>query len=135
MPAAYLLDTNIVSYFIEGRPPAVRHHVEVIGMDATAISTITEAELRFGLANKPAAARHRIAVESYLANAEILSWDSPAAQTYAHLRAEQKAKGRMLSTEDLMIASHALSLGLTLVTADRAFSFIAGLRIEDWTTH
>ena len=133
MPVAYLLDTNIVSYFIEGRPAAVRRRVELVGMEATAVSSVTEAELRYGLANKPAAARQRIAVESYLANAAILPWDSPAAQTYAHLRAEQKAKGRMLSTEDLMIASAALSLGLTLVTADRAFSSIDGLRREDWT--
>lgn len=133
MALAYLLDTNIVSYLIDGRPPAVRRHIETVGIDSTAISTITEAELRYGLANKPAAARQRIAVESYLSSAAILPWDSPAAQTYAHLRAEQKAKGRMLSTEDLMIASAALSLGMTLVTADRAFSFIAGLRTEDWT--
>jgi tRNA(fMet)-specific endonuclease VapC len=49
------------------------------------------------------------------------------------LRAEQERKGKPLSSEDLMIAAHALSLGLTLVTHDAAFSFVDGLRNEDWT--
>jgi len=49
------------------------------------------------------------------------------------LRAEQERKGQPLSTEDLMIAAHALSLGLTLVTHDAAFSSIDGLKTEDWT--
>ena len=50
-----------------------------------------------------------------------------------HPRTVQERKGRPLSTEDMLIAAQALALGLTLVTHDRAFSFIDGLRIEDWT--
>jgi tRNA(fMet)-specific endonuclease VapC len=129
----YLLDTNAVSHLLTGRPAAVRKRVVQVAFEATCISTVTEAELRYGLAKKPGAIKERIAVEAYLANAAILAWDSAAAQAYALLRAEQEGKGRPLSAEDLMIAAHALSLGLVLVTSDRAFSSVDGLRTEDWT--
>jgi tRNA(fMet)-specific endonuclease VapC len=62
-----------------------------------------------------------------------LGWDSEAARCYGSLRAGQERKGKPLSTEDLMIAAHALSLGMTLVTNDSAFSFVEGLKTEDWT--
>jgi tRNA(fMet)-specific endonuclease VapC len=133
MAARYLLDTNVVSYFLENRPPEVRLRMSSAGPDATAISAITEAELRYGLAKKPGAIRQRIPVERFLADAMILPWDSAVARTYGPLRAEQERKGKPLSTEDLMIAAHALSLGLTLVTNDQAFSFVDGLKTEDWT--
>jgi tRNA(fMet)-specific endonuclease VapC len=72
-------------------------------------------------------------VESFLGDALVLPWDSAAARTCGKLRVEQERKGKPLSVEDLMIAAHALSLGLTLVTHDAAFSFVDGLKTEDWT--
>lgn len=134
MPVAYLLDTNIVSYLLSGKPQLVRQHVEHVGLTATAISTVTEAELRYGLAIKPAAVRQRVAVETYLANAAILPWDSAAARAYAHLRAELKKQGKTLDSEDLMIAAHAVSLGLVLVTADRALLATSSIKTASWTT-
>jgi len=133
MTVRYLLDTNVVSYFLENRPPQVRLRLSRIGPDETAISAITEAELRYGLAKKSGAIRQRIPVEKFLTDATILPWDSASSRTYGPLRAEQERKGKPLSTEDLMIAAHALSLGLTLVTHDQAFSFVEGLKTEDWT--
>ena len=99
----------------------------------TAVSSITEAELRYGVARKPAAMRRRASVESFLADVLILPWDSAAARTYGELRAAQERKGRPLSAEDLMIAAHALSLDLALVTHDSVFGFVDGLKTEDWT--
>jgi tRNA(fMet)-specific endonuclease VapC len=133
MMPRYLLDTNIVSYFLSNKPPEVRKHMNGIGLAATVISVITEAELRYGLAKKVGGVSQCNAVETYLSNAAILTWDSAAARSYGLLRAEQERKGKPLSTEDLMIAAHALSLGLTLVTHDQAFSFIDGLKTVDWT--
>jgi tRNA(fMet)-specific endonuclease VapC len=133
MTVRYLLDTNVVSYFLENRPPQVRLRLSRIGPDETAISAITEAELRYGLAKKSGAIRQRIPVEKFLTDATILPWNSASARTYGPLRAEQERKGKPLSTEDLMIVAHALSLGLTLVTHDQAFSFVEGLKTEDWT--
>lgn len=98
-----------------------------------AISSITEAEVFYGIANRPGAVRLRIAAEGFFALATVLSWDSAAARAYGALRAAQEHKGRPLSVEDLMIAAHALSIELTLVTHDQAFSFVDGLKTEDWT--
>jgi len=132
MPARYLLDTNTVSYSIKGIPPAVRARLKAIPRADVAISVFTQAELLYGLARKPLATRIREDVEAFLLDIEILPWDSSAAVSYGKLRAAQERKGRPLSHEDLMIAAHALSLGLTLVTRDQAFSFVDGLKIEDW---
>jgi tRNA(fMet)-specific endonuclease VapC len=77
--------------------------------------------------------RRRASVESFLADVLILPWDSAAARTYGELRAAQERKGRPLSAEDLMIAAHALSLDLALVTHDSVFGFVDGLKTEDWT--
>jgi tRNA(fMet)-specific endonuclease VapC len=133
MAAAYLLDTNAVSHHVANHPPQVRRKLESVGGSAVAISTVTEAELRYDLARNPGAMRRRASVESFLANTTIFPWSSAAAQVYGLLRAEQERKGRPLSVEDLMIAAHALSLGLVLITNDQAFRFVEGLKTEDWT--
>jgi|SRR5271170_1594756 len=134
MPARYLLDTNIVSYLLKGQMPAVKLRFEGEDAGSMAISSITEAEVFYGIANRPGANRLRAAAESFFATAVVLCWDSPAARAYGKQRAEQERKGRPLSVEDLMIAAHALSLDLTLVTHDSVFGLVNGLKTEDWTT-
>lgn len=133
MPPVYLLDTNVVSYFVRGTSAAVRNRLLKTPVERLAVSAITEAELLFWIARRPADARTRVSVQDFLVRVPSLSWDSRAASAYAVQREEQRRKGKPLSTEDLMIAAHALSLGLTLVTHDSAFSLIDGLKTEDWT--
>jgi tRNA(fMet)-specific endonuclease VapC len=133
MAVRYILDTNTVSYVIKGDPRPVRERLKTVPMSHVGLSVFTQAELLYGLARKPHARRIRIEVEEFLRGFEILPWDSAAAASYGEVRAAQERKGRPLSHEDLMIASHTLSLGLTLVTHDRAFSYVDGLKTEDWT--
>jgi len=133
METLYLLDTNTVSYYIADNPHEVRKRLDRVGSPSTAVSTVTEAELRYGVARNPGALRRRESVESFLDNTVILPWDSAAARNYGQLRAHQERKGLPLSVEDMMIAAHALSQGLTLVTPDSVFSFVDGLKTEDWT--
>jgi tRNA(fMet)-specific endonuclease VapC len=133
MSARYLLDTNIVSYLLKGQMPNVKLRYEEQQADTLAISSITEAEVFYGISNRPGATRLRAAAESFFLSATVLSWDSAAARTYGELRARQEDEGRSLSVEDLMIAAHALSLGRTLVTHDSVFAFVDGLKTEDWT--
>jgi len=90
MMRRYMLDTNVVSYFLDNRPPAVRSHMNLVGLDATVISTITEAELRYGLANKPGAVSQTTAVERFLGNVTILAWDSGR---LAHMGCFVRSKG------------------------------------------
>jgi tRNA(fMet)-specific endonuclease VapC len=133
VPPVYLLDTNVVSYFVRGTSAAVRNHLLHTPIESMAVSAVTEAELLFWVARRPGDARTRVSVQDFLGHVPSLAWDSRAAKVYTAAREEQRRKGRPLATEDLMIAAHALSLGMTLVTNDSAFSFVDGLKTEDWT--
>lgn len=128
----YLLDTNMVSHFIKGIG-CVRQHVVSVPLSHLAISAITEAELRLGLAKKPNAKQLHLAVDEFLLRVDALPWDTLAAVSYGLLRATLQNEGKTLGNLDLLIAAHALSLGLTLVTNDRAFSQGCGLKTEDWS--
>jgi tRNA(fMet)-specific endonuclease VapC len=134
MAVRYLLDTNIASYIIKGNFPQVRDRLVKIPMSEIGISVVTEAELRFGAARLPLAAKLGIAVEEFLLRVEILSWDSKSAQQYAAIRARSERDGEPMGNLDLMIAAQALALGTILVTNDRVFRRVKGLKIEDWTT-
>jgi tRNA(fMet)-specific endonuclease VapC len=132
MPSPYLLDTNTVSCLLKGNDPAVDKRLAKMPMARVAISSITEGELRYGVARKPEAARLRTVVDTFLRHAAILPWDSKAAKEYGDLRAGPEREGYPLGNLDTMIAAHALALRAVLVTSDRAFSRIEKLKIEDW---
>lgn len=133
MPIRYLLDTNISSYVIKGKVPYVRENLRRIPMPEVGISAVTEAELRFGVARKPGASQLQIAVEEFLVHVEILPWDSFAARQYATLRSSLEASGTPMGNLDMMIAAQALAAEATLVTHDRVFHRVKGLKLEDWT--
>ncbi len=129
----YLLDTNTASFIIKGKPPQIRKHLVAVPMEQLAISVVTEAELRFGVARRPEAARLNVAVQEFLLRVESLPWDSSAARSYAELRAELEYRGVAIGNLDMMIAAHALAVHAVLVSSDRAFRRIRQLVIEDWT--
>ena len=133
MPTRYLLDTNMASYVIKGSIPCVREHLLKVPMAQVSISAVTEAELRFGVARRPEAARLKTAVEEFLLRVDRLPWDSEAAQHYARVRAALERDGEAIGNLDLMIAAHALADRAVLVTNDRAFRRVRELRIEDWS--
>jgi tRNA(fMet)-specific endonuclease VapC len=129
----YLLDTNIASYVIKGNIPAVRRRIVRVPMARLAISTVTEGELRYGLARRPDATRLQTIVDEFLVRVTILPWDSGAARHYGEIRALLEREGRPMGSLDMMIGAHALALGAVLVTNDLAFKRIKNLRVEDWT--
>jgi len=133
MPVRYLLDTNMVSYLIKGKAPHVRERLVKLPMSEVGISVVTEAELRFGVAQKPEAARLAIAVEEFLLRVEILPWTSEAAKSHARIRSDVERCGEPMGNLDMMISAHALAAGAVLVTHDRVFRCVKGLRLEDWT--
>jgi tRNA(fMet)-specific endonuclease VapC len=128
----YMLDTNMVSYFLRAHKTVTKHVLEQ-PMQALCVSAITEAELLYGLAKRPEATRVHAAVQEFLRRVEALAWDSLAAEHYGISRADFEKRERPLVSLDLMIASHALSIDATLVTNDQAFRDVTGLRVEDWT--
>jgi tRNA(fMet)-specific endonuclease VapC len=133
MPVRYLLDTNIASYVIKYNLPRVRERLVKVPMAEVGISVITEAALRFGVARRPDASRLEIAVEEFLLRVEILPWNSAAAKAYAILRVGLEHSGEPMGNLDVMIAAHSLSTQNVLVTHDRVFQRVKGLKVEDWT--
>ena len=133
MPVRYLLDTNTVRYIIKGNMPRVRERLVKTPMAQIAISVITEAELRFGLARRPEATRLKMVVEEFLLRVAILPWNSEAARHYADVRAALEITGTGMGNLDVMIAAHALAADAVLVTNDRVLGRIKRLTIEDWT--
>jgi tRNA(fMet)-specific endonuclease VapC len=127
-----MLDTNTVSHFLRGQPKVIKRLLAV-PMSSLCISAITEGELHFGLARRPEAKQFRIAVNEFLLRVETLPWDSIAAQHYGNLRSNLEKRGKVLSPNDMMIASHALSVEAILVTNDKAFRQVKDLAVEDWT--
>jgi tRNA(fMet)-specific endonuclease VapC len=130
---SYLLDTNIASYVIKGNIPRVRQRLLRVPIASVAISVVTEAELRFGVARKPEATRLKIAVEEFLLHVSALPWDSEAAKQYADVRSTLERFGEPMGNLDMMIAAHALAARSVLVTNDGVFRRLKHLKIEDWT--
>jgi tRNA(fMet)-specific endonuclease VapC len=133
MTVHYLLDTNTVSYVIKGSFPHVRERLAEVPIREVGISVITVAELRFGVARLPQAAKLGTVVEEFLRRIEVMAWDSAAAQRYGRLRAGLEEQGVPMGNMDLLIAAHALAVGAILVSNDRIFRRVKGLRVEDWT--
>jgi tRNA(fMet)-specific endonuclease VapC len=130
MSAVLMLDTNAVSALVKGQAGGLSKTLE---RRSFCISVITEAELRFGLARRPVNADLRSIIENLLLATDIRPWNSACAERYGQLRAELEALGKPLGPMDLLIAAHALAEDCTLVSADRAFAYVPGLRVLDWT--
>ena len=136
-PGIYLLDTNTVSYLVNGRSLTVRaNYLSAESAGATiALSTISEAEILFGLAKKPDATRLAANFNRFFAGVQLLPWDSQVARAYGKLRANLASTGKNLALMDLLIASHAVAKNATLVTHDRAFVGASPLlEVIDWVT-
>ena len=125
-----MLDTNAISALVKGQSGGLSKTLE---RRSFCISVITEAELRFGLARRPVNADLRSIIENLLLATDIRPWNSACAERYGQLRAELEALGKPLGSMDLLIAAHALAEDCTLVSADRAFAHVPGLRVLDWT--
>jgi tRNA(fMet)-specific endonuclease VapC len=127
-----MLDTDISSYIIKRRPATLvekfEKHAETLN-----VSVITAAELRFG-AEKAGRPKLAELVEAYLERLAILDWTNEVTGHYARIRAELERSGRPIGNMDLLIASHAVSQGMTLVTNNlKHFSSVPGLRVEVWS--
>jgi tRNA(fMet)-specific endonuclease VapC len=127
---SYMLDTNAASVLI--RAQMDQNMQKFLMEHGACISVITEAELRFGSKRRPEATRLATAIEVFLQDTPILPWTSATAETYADLRTQMEIRGVSLSSMDMLIAAHAQAEDCTLVSADRAFAQVPGLRLLNW---
>jgi len=132
MTMLYLLDTNTCI-------AAMRHHPLVVSRMAIiaptdcAISTITSYELHTGIEKCADPAKERAKVHLLLSTVHELVFDGPAARECGRIRAFLESQGLMIGPYDILLAGHALSVGVTLVTANTGeFSRVPALKIENW---
>ncbi|MGI4756674.1 MAG: PIN domain-containing protein [Janthinobacterium lividum] len=132
----FLLDTNIITYIVNGKSAAARKsYLTGEHVQRFAISAIVEAEIRFGLAKSRKATEAQTFMTEFLERTESVPWDTAAAKAYGFLRAETESQGIAFGALDLQIAAHAISLGATLVTHDRALQRAAPFcQVVDWAT-
>ena len=131
---SYLLDTNILSYFIRGRHPLLQERMQS-GLNAkqAMTSVIVRAEMRFGQQRMQLGDKRRPAIDLLLDQLPTLPWTAATADVYGLLKKQLQSAGTPIGELDTQIAAHALAEGLILVTHNtRHFDRIAGLKLEDW---
>ena len=130
----YMLDTNICIYAIKHKPPEVIKNFLKHNPDDLCISSITYGELMHGVEKSQAVERNRAAITLFLSPISILPFDNSAAEEYGKVRAELERKGMPIGPMDMLIAGHARSERLILVTNNtREFFRVENLKVEDWT--
>ena len=130
-----MLDTNICIYLIKQRPQSLLDRFRSFPVGDIGISVITLAELQYGASKSSRPKQNREALEQFLSPLEVAALDRRATVAYGTIRAALEKKGRPIGAMDLLIATHALSLGVRLVTNDeREFRHVPGLRVENWVS-
>ena len=134
MMARYMLDTDTCSYVMKRSNAAVLRRLQAVPVADVCMSVVTKSELRYGVEVSPRRAQDAAALAAFLPYVEVLDLPDDAASHYAEIRADLKRRGAPIDANDLFIAAHARSLGLTLVTNNTAeFGRVKGLRVENWT--
>jgi tRNA(fMet)-specific endonuclease VapC len=131
----YLLDTNICIYIMNRRPIEIIQKFKQFNVGDIGISTITVSELKYGAVKSKNPKLNIQRVEEFLAPLEILPYDHNAADSYGEIRHNLETKGEVIGSLDMLIAAHALSKDIILVTNnEKEFLRVINLRIENWST-
>jgi tRNA(fMet)-specific endonuclease VapC len=130
----YMLDTNICIYLIKQNPAKVIKHFKSHAIGDIGISSITLAELRYGVSKSQHVEKNQQALDEFILSLEIADFDEKAAQEYGAIRAELERSGKSIGSMDMLIGAHARALGSTLVTNNtKEFKQIKNLKIADWS--
>ncbi|HSW55202.1 MAG TPA: type II toxin-antitoxin system VapC family toxin [Ignavibacteriaceae bacterium] len=129
----YLLDTNICIYIIKKKPEKALNRFSKLKPGDVAVSTITTAELYYGVAKSSKPNQNTIALQEFLQPLIILDFTSDDSIAYGRIRSELEVEGKLIGAMDLLIASIAFSRGLILVTNnEKEFSRVKDLKVENW---
>ncbi len=130
----YLLDTNICVALIRQRPPAVIQHITNHPLTDMRLSTITIAELQYGVNKSRNVPQNQHALDQFLIPFILLEFDERAAQAYGRLRTMLESQGTPIGSLDMLLAAQAMAHNLIVVThTTKEFSRIPQLTLEDWT--
>ena len=129
----YMLDTNICIYIIKNKSKKVIMELKRHKPSEVCVSAITYAELAYGVEKSMAVEKNRLALALLFSNIEVLDFDTKAAIHYGKIRAYLEKQGTPIGPLDMMIASHAMSLGYTVVTNNiKEFERVPDLKLENW---
>jgi tRNA(fMet)-specific endonuclease VapC len=129
----YLLDTDICIYVIKRRPPQVLARLQRCAVGDVGLSVVTLAELQYGVAKSQFPERNQQALAAFTLPLEVVPFDAAAAVAYGPIRTTLERQGTPIGAMDLLIAAHARSLGVILVTNNtREFGRVPGLQVENW---
>ena len=133
LPMKFMLDTNICIYLIKHRPQQLRNRFDRTPVGDIVISAVTLAELEYGAAKSSRPEQNRTALAAFASALETRPFEQQAAHIYGRIRALLAKRGHTIGSLDLLIAAHALSLGVHLITNNEAeFKRVPGLRVENW---
>ena len=137
MSQRFMVDTNVVSHIMQGRDAELLAHLTKVPVGQAVMSSVTLAELEYGLHRKGQPARLRNALTQVLLRMDVLPWDEQVATCYGEFCATLEAQGIKLSDFDVMIAAHAVAVDVTLVRRERAFAQVPTgvnqrLKLEVW---
>lgn len=129
----YLLDTNICIYLIKRKPPQVLQKFQAHSVGEIGISAITVAELQFGVHKSQYVEQNQRALRQFLLPLVCAPFDEQAAAAYGEIRVTLEAQGTPIGSLDTLIAAHALSLDVALVTNNlKEFSMVPNLQVVNW---
>jgi len=131
----YLIDTNICIYIMNEYPPEVIQKFREIGVGNICISSITVSELQYGVHKSKQIKKNRKRLDEFLSPFEIISYDESASKHYGQIRSYLEKQGNLIGPLDMLIAAHALSENLTLITNnEKEFKRVKSLKVENWVT-
>ncbi len=129
----YMLDTDICSYVIRERPLEVFEKFKKVEVNQLCISVVTYAELIYGVEHSSSRKINRPIIDDFVRHLDIITWDEDAAEHYGKMRAFLRAEGNIIGSMDMMIAAHARSQNMILITNnDKHFKRVPKLRLENW---
>lgn len=131
--AKIMLDTNICIYILNNKPASIKKHFDKYKLGEIAISSISVAELFFGVDKSKFKESNTLALNAFLANLKVLEFASKEAGVYAKIRADLERRKALIGAMDMLIASVAVANDLTLITNDsKDFKRVKNLQIENW---
>lgn len=129
----YMLDTNVCIDYMRGTDQGIKNRLLACKEDELCISSITLSELLYGVNRSSNPVKNRNALYKLLVRIEVIDYGTEASEFYGIIRNELVRRGMVIGALDMLIAAHAMSNKLVLITHNTAeFGRISGLEIEDW---
>ena len=129
----FMLDTNTCVDLIRQRDDRILRKMQRLTLDDLCVSSVTLSELEYGAAKSADPGKNRLALAQFMTPLRVVPYDDTVAPVYGRVRTELEREGTPIGPLDTMIAAHALSLALTVVTDNgREFRRVAGLKVQNW---